>query len=433
MLGKLSIFSKSLNLPYRIGTTTSGDKTNSNMTVVEQFNPTLDSDQLFEPASYKPSNVDALAISNSFIENMVINSDVAITHSEYVNFPQFVDRYGDSNDKLIISVLEDGSIVVYSANSGKILLTENFETFDSGSIQGITVDTLEDMVTATITFWNSQGQVYLVDIVLQELPRDENESEAVQKTTKPRNDVLFKPTKLHTPTQPGSNGPIFNIWDILISSNSSEYSQYIADGTSNGLKIIHMTYFGNSKSGVFIFTDSFGYFTFLRKDSKYEKAYDHINEHTIGFHKRVYSGVDSIQLVKNQHYLQLFSDGSKIGFLRSYDGQVADKYCELEGHTITSIDFDLEHTGQFYAGTTSGDIIVFNIQSKTGIECKTIGTIHSQTSDQLELHALKQYLMAYNNINGNFWVYNLTQAYISSNSGYEDLTPVLYTPNYGES
>ena len=116
------------------------------------------------------------------------------------------------------------------------------------------------------------------------------------------------------------NSTYFNVWEKVKESDPILYKTEI-DNIERDLFIKKMTYFSNKDQGVYIFTDNKGYFTLIKKNShlnhKSEKIF-----HDIIFFTRTFSGFENINLIKQQIYLTLYTQGNKIGFLRAFDGQL---------------------------------------------------------------------------------------------------------------
>ena len=279
----------------------------------------IEQEPMFTPI-YKEDSFEKLTISNSFIENMVINTERSIIKFEYLNSPVFVDKNGDSISKLIVAVLDDSSIAIFSSVNGKLLLSNSLAKLDPGlgdidlasNLQSLITDSYQQHMIVSLS--DLDGNIYALDIGLKQLPRNDNESISVRNTARPSSDLILK-SMSH-----------FNLWDIIINSNKTLYEQEFNNMKQSGLSIIHMGYYGNSQSGVYIFADNFGYFTLIRKDSKFNKEVETPNEHKFKMLKRVFSRITDIKIIKNQVFLNIFANDHKIGFLRSYDGQVADSY-----------------------------------------------------------------------------------------------------------
>lgn len=157
-----------------------------------------------------------------------------------------------------------------------------------------------------------------------------------------------------------------DVWDVVVKANQTSHSE-IEEMKANGLEVVFSSYFTNGQSGVFVIADNFGYFTLIRKDSKFNKDLNEPNQHDFKLHKRAHSGFDQIKLFKSQSYLNLFANDHQVGFLRAFDGQIANETCLVTDSIITTLDFDQEVTGRFYVGTESGDIYVFSAEGNTGI------------------------------------------------------------------
>jgi hypothetical protein len=126
--------------------------------------------------------MEEIAISNSFVEKSVFEAhNTTFIKFDYLKTPQFVDEEKDYTTKVLIALLGDGSMGIYSLNSGNLLtrfdvnqvLNETNQDTEkefvpvnwSGGIQSLLTDSYDDTMTVTISDFD--GNVHILDFELQ--------------------------------------------------------------------------------------------------------------------------------------------------------------------------------------------------------------------------------------------------------------------------
>lgn len=110
----------------------------------------------------------------------------------------------------------------------------------------------------------------------------------------------------------------FNLWQTIINSNSTLYSEEINTLLNEGLIPISVSYFGKYIAGNYIIADNKGFFNIIKRDESKAK------ETGFTLFKRTYSGFGNLGQITNQYYLTIFTSNDRFNFIRSLDGQIAD-------------------------------------------------------------------------------------------------------------
>lgn len=67
-------------------------------------------------------SIEEIALSNSFFEKVIITANnTDLVKFKFLNTPLFVDKDNDYNTKVVVAIHSDGSLGVYSTNTGKML------------------------------------------------------------------------------------------------------------------------------------------------------------------------------------------------------------------------------------------------------------------------------------------------------------------------
>ena len=293
----------------------------------------------------------------------------------------------------------------------------------------------------------------------------------------------------------------YNIWDVMIETNSTTNQPIVDRLKLQEVVPIHLNYYGRHNQGNYIILCSDDRFYLFRKfqqgSSAFKFSFSRISnaQSEMRMKNNLYSdkakanlsSIDydfkispTIKHFSRQNVLVIFSQAQvvtdtsacskfnhyydldqsdiwsndqhikdskneiaqsqdTIGFMRAYDGQIANSVWELGTHKIVALEHDTVNHGLFYVGIETGEIIVLraNTENKNEITCNIHGKLASgnmptsnESTENYSIKSLKQFLIKYTD-KGVFKVYNLTD--LTPESGiaeYAKIEPVDYTPDY---
>eukprot|EP00347_Sterkiella_histriomuscorum_P013654 403363885 len=178
----------------------------------------------------------------------------------------------------------------------------------------------------------------------------------------------------------------------------------------------------------FIFIDSYGYFTILKRDG--------------AFRSRFPSGSKDINNLAKLSVNVIYSTDQKIGFVKFLDSSAGSIMCDA-GRNYELIGAELDQTlaGIIYAGTKEGEILVFESHSIVhrldAIECKIIGRLQTNIQQQMisqnktmhyDFKAIKGSLIIFSE-DGQFEQINTTDIYqLITNPPAHNVMPFSYKP-----
>mmetsp|Transcript_4682 Transcript_4682/g.3938 ORF Transcript_4682/g.3938 Transcript_4682/m.3938 type:complete len:485 (+) Transcript_4682:49-1503(+) len=248
------------------------------------------------------------------------------------------------------------------------------------------------------------GDIYIIELSLINIKVVEKEEE-VHNNTKERK----RTQSLRVPkTLEAVDVLSFNTWDTVIESNNTLYEEEINEQRGKKLYPISLNYFGKGIDGNFIIADSQGNFNIFRKAIEDKKTRKEGAKPKFSLISRSHSGFDRFDILSSHNVFTIFSRGSSMGFLRTFDGQMVKSSCEVGTQQIISIAHDPSLHGRFYVGTENGDIIVFSLtQNKKKIGCSIEGKITGEPSNHFHLYPLNRFLVKVEN-NGEMFIYNIT-------------------------
>ncbi|CDW81154.1 UNKNOWN [Stylonychia lemnae] len=160
---------------------------------------------------------------------------------------------------------------------------------------------------------------------------------------------------------------IINMDQLLVSHG---YPQYVEP--NNGFK--EFLIYVSKGEKFFIFADSQGYFTILMRDG--------------GFRSRFFSGSKLINNMAKHSVNVIYSNERRVGYIKFLDSSAGGVMCDAGlNRQIIGAYLDQTFSGIIYAGTKTGEILVFESHSVVhkidAIECKIIGKL--QTNLQQEM------------------------------------------------
>lgn len=114
--------------------------------------------------------------------------------------------------------------------------------------------------------------------------------------------------------------------------------------------------------------DSQGYFTILKRDGE--------------FRSRFYSGSKVINNMAKHSVNVIYSNQNKVGYIKFLDSTAGSVMCDSGmNYDIVGAYLDQVYSGIIYAGTKSGEILVYESHSVVhkldAIECKIIGRLQT--------------------------------------------------------
>ena len=216
----------------------------------------------------------------------------------------------------------------------------------------------------------------------------------------------------------------FNVWQTVINSNTTLYSDEIKTLQLENLAPISMSYFGNLLAGNYIIGDNKGFFNIIKKDERKNGKFGY----EFNLLKRVYSGFGDLNLVTNQHFLTMYTFYDKFGFIRSIDGEIADTNWGVNNTEIVGVTFDKTQQGGYYVATKSGEISVFLARQNL---CILIGNFQTGTSYLSNIKALKKTFLTYDDNTGEFTFFDMSKFKKSLNGiDLSSIIPLTYKPSY---
>lgn len=396
-------------------------------------------------------SLDNIAVSKNFIEKNIIDSGSLnpglsagseILKFVFLDTPNFMSDDNESITKVVVCLLADKSLSIYSAMSGKFITNSplsfsdfnalNEETDLKSSVAGMQATSSGNEFAVIILI--KTGNVYIINFELKRLEVLNSGKTQEPKVNQTHNEKMAVRTRSPKTVQIESVVS-FNTWDSMAKTNSTLYKDEVAKLIAEGTETVGIEYFGKSLTGNFIVADSKGYFNFFRRAQTQDKPVNSTQEESqFKLFSRVSSGFSSFGEIKRLGMLVLFSSRNQVGFLRAYDGQIAATRCEVGTANIVTMDFDKEILGKFYVGIDTGEIIAFNANThdKNDIGCEIEGKIMGDLSDNYKLSVLKQFIVRVNP-KGDFDVYNVTSAKLNPTMiEYSAVSHVKYKPYYPE-
>ena len=216
----------------------------------------------------------------------------------------------------------------------------------------------------------------------------------------------------------------FNVWNTIIDSNSTKYSEEINTLLQQGLTPVSISHDGEFISGTYTIGDNKGYFSIIKKDEDRTEK----NSYSFTFLIRSYSDFDHLDLVTSQYYLTLFTSNDKFSFIRSFDGKVSTTQWNVENSEIIGVTFDQSQQGGYFITTKSGEIYIFLALQKVW---EMIGKISAEANYLNNIKALNKILVTYDSNTGEFCLFDLNK--FKSISGIVDLSNIHFQkikPNY---
>lgn len=351
-------------------------------------------------------------VDKNFIEKHVF---ITPNNTEFIKFdflqiPNYVNLEGETTTKHVLGLLSDGTIGVYSMSSGNLLQQIDLSSYN-GTIQNLDITFTDNWVSDVVDFkpinagsdfafllLTRKGEVIIVHLELKHIKDQSINASFKNATDKTDKRKSAKQTVTRTPKHieiKDIEG--FNVWDTIISTNSTLYGEEISYLKKNNVEALQIEFFGRNFDGNFIIADSMGHFNIFRKQQLVSK-----NQTTTAplfkLTTRADSGFKSLDIIERLNMLTIFASENKIGFIRAYDGQVASTTCEIGTSVIRSISHDKQNPGRFYVGTNTGEVIAFEAKprEKNDMSCDIVGKLVGEETVSHSLHSLKQYLVKYN-------------------------------------
>mmetsp|Transcript_22039 Transcript_22039/g.21783 ORF Transcript_22039/g.21783 Transcript_22039/m.21783 type:complete len:411 (-) Transcript_22039:747-1979(-) len=255
-----------------------------------------------------------LSVSNSFVEKNIFElQNSSFVKYAFLDTPAYVDLFRDYTEKVLIGLLNDGNLAIFSLNSGVVVNSYNLTSILSqdpsvpipqsweAEVQNFLTSSYESYMS--VIFSDSSGNTYIIDLSIQPVKSNDNSEKEVKRSIRELGVSNFK---------------YFNAWQELKQSNSTLYEEEILKAEEQ-ISITKLTYFPNRDQGIFVFVDEQGYFNLFRRISSQNSESG--SSHQVSFFKRVHSGFGNVEIVKQQMYLTLFTEQNKIGFIRAFDGE----------------------------------------------------------------------------------------------------------------
>ncbi|CAI2360911.1 unnamed protein product [Moneuplotes crassus] len=220
----------------------------------------------------------------------------------------------------------------------------------------------------------------------------------------------------------------FNMWDTIVSNNQTLYQEDVETRLSEGVAPIALEFSGKGMSGNIIIADSQGFFNIYRKAIP-DKNKPTEDKALVNLISRSHSGFDSIDLITRHHMLMIYSSGSQISFLRTFDGQMMKASCEVGTKQISTISHDPTAHGRFYVGTHDGDVIIYELlQNKKSLGCSIAGKITGEASGNYSTFPLNRFILQAKD-SGEINVFNITESRLDETKhDWNKLKGVKYKP-----
>lgn len=271
-------------------------------------------------SKYSHLTAEQTAFTNSFVEKTVIEANnTDFVKFRFMNTPGFVDKNFEYNSKVMVAVQSDGTLGVYSLNTGSLVCQFDLdqlvaEVADSNIVRRA-VDWANDVVELlTETYANNMRVVVLTadgNCVVFDMRVNRPARRAVA------DEDAEEADSLHVGLSYG-----FNVWQTVVDANATKYGDEVSALLQQGLAPVSISYDGGLLDGNFIVGDNKGFFTVVRKRVDRSGAKANVFE----LNARSYSEFERLELVKNQGFLTLFASANKFSFIRSLDGLVSNTH-----------------------------------------------------------------------------------------------------------
>lgn len=164
-----------INADNNINQTTA--KSQENVDLNEFSNQNLNQETTIEPT------IEEIALSNSFFEKVIVDSNnTDFVKFRFLNTPLFVDKDNDFVTKVIVAIHTDGSMGVYSTNTGKMLnqfnLNQKISEIKDSNIVSSNINWENDIVeflaetyseNLRTSILTAQGNMYIFEFKIEKV------------------------------------------------------------------------------------------------------------------------------------------------------------------------------------------------------------------------------------------------------------------------
>ena len=152
-------------------------KSQENVDLNEFSNQNLNEETTIEPT------IEEIALSNSFFEKVIVDSNnTDFVKFRFLNTPLFVDKDNDFVTKVIVAIHTDGSMGVYSTNTGKMLnqfnLNQKISEIKDSNILSSNINWENDIVeflaetyseNLRTSILTTQGNMYIFEFKIEKV------------------------------------------------------------------------------------------------------------------------------------------------------------------------------------------------------------------------------------------------------------------------
>ena len=375
-----------------------------------------------EDTSSKP-HIDEDKPSNYFIDKIMIEAN----NTEFVKFkfmttPLFVDKYYNYNTKVMVAIHSDGTLGTYSINTGKLVdlfdLNQSIAEIKGYNITQKNIDWTTDVVEfqtesygeyMRIIILTVHGNWFIFDLKVKRVKRQTSSDMAPEIVSESLNIIL-------------SYG--FNVWNTIIDSNSTKYSEEINTLLQQGLTPVSISHYGESILGTFLIGDSKGFFSIVNKD---QNRADNTS-YSFTFLTRIYTNFNHLDLVTSQSFLTLFTSNDKFSFIRNIDGAISTAHWSVDNTEIIGAAFNKVDIGELFIATKSGKIYLFLALQKAW---DMIANFTAEVSDISNIKGLHKIFLSNDDNTGELSIFSSTNLIIINGTiDLSNINHLKYKPNY---